>query len=248
MATIWRRVDNSLPNETVMFRDEEEVVGVNHRLAAALSFANGENPELEFKRDPSNSADPNAIKIIGHYTLRGLRKSAHIGFVSKDVARLIVVYADDQMLYPNLKVIWQGDDNKKYLLIKYDILQKVAPAAAAIFEDPNVPARKEYLPEDYDKSFEWWMRRSQNGGQFPYVCPSCGTLVPIRKRIVVSKRSCPKCKESIELATIDFLVEDSEKDRLDTIKKESDCGCTVLITIGMSLVSGAIAACYLVFA
>ena len=236
MGTIWRRESTPLPDGIVLYREDEEVIGVNHRLSVAFSFAKGQNPELEFERDSKNPVDQNAIKIVGKYTERGIRKSAHIGFVSKDVARLIAVYAEGAVLSPNLKLIWQGDERKEYLLIKYDIWQYQNKELAN--QQIDSPARKLYLPVDYDQAFAWWCGRPQNGGQFPYVCLTCGTMVPIRKRIVVSKRNCPKCHEPITLGTIDFLLKDSEEDRLAHIRKECGCGCLVLITTGIGTLSG----------
>ena len=137
-------------------------------------------------------------------------------------------------LKPKLKVIWRGDNKTDYILIKFDILH--FPERQEVFEGtPGANSRvpTHYKPIDHQAAFEWWKSRAQNS-LFPYVCPSCGTVVPLRNRIVVSKRRCPKCSEEISLTKIDAILDISESDRQQKIQSQSGCGCVILLVTAIS--------------
>ncbi len=230
----------ALPDGSSLWREDEQVAGILHHLKAATAFARGADPKIHFQRDPDNSHDPNAIKVIGTFQQDGTRISAHIGFVSADVARLITVYADGMKLRPNLKLIWRGDERPDYLLVKFDILLYPDVGRTGVgLKRSESQESSVYKPVDYEAAFDWWQSLPRNSGMFPYVCPNCGTLAPLRKRVVVSKRRCPKCREDISLARIDALLDGLEADRQKKIQSQSGCGCLILLATALYASSAA---------
>jgi hypothetical protein len=79
-------------------RNHLKVAGIQNYYGAALRFAlgavdcdqNSERHGLDLEREPENSYDPNAIKVIGWWRT----SRVHIGYVPKDYAGFYAKIAD----------------------------------------------------------------------------------------------------------------------------------------------------------
>ena len=110
------------------------LVGVSFRKDDSLRFANSQNQSLELEREPDNSHDKNAIKVIG-VSKRG---RAFIGYVPKDVAAQVVRSGMYETLRPRLGRIYEGRNSNPdfpgpYLEINIQILGQKGNKAQ--FED-----------------------------------------------------------------------------------------------------------------
>lgn len=231
MGTLFQESDTSLPEGSSLWRSEEEVAGIQYHLAAAIAFSKGDGKRLEFQRDPRNAHDQNAIIILGIYEYGSRRVSVQIGFVSADLARLIATYEHGSQLSPRLRLIWRGDQNESYFLIKYDILLNAHSASNETH--PGVPptesfVRDNFRPVNYQEAFDWWQARKA-GYEFPYVCPNCGTEIRLRKRVVTSRRRCPQCNENVSLANIDSQLDHMQPGRIKV--QQGGCGCGIFCAI-----------------
>jgi hypothetical protein len=99
------------------------LVGVTFRKDDALRFANSQNQSLELEREPDNSHDKNAIKVIG-ISKRG---RGFIGYVPKDVAAQISRSGMYDTLRPRLGRVYESasydsDFGGPYLEINLQIL------------------------------------------------------------------------------------------------------------------------------
>ena len=83
---------------------------------------------------------------------------------------------------------------------------------------PPPPAPPPPKPTDYPTAFVWWRDRSEDH-KFPFPC-QCGVVVPLRQRVVLSKRVCPGCGREITIADIDACLDASEYNRKRTIWHE----------------------------
>lgn len=102
---------------------DEEVAGIQHRLAEARAFAAGRNLELLLEREPSNRHDPNAIKVVGVYKGWFFTHRVHIGYVPADIAKVVTERGDFDQLRPRLKNIWWGGKARDYIIVRFDILE-----------------------------------------------------------------------------------------------------------------------------
>lgn len=93
-----------------------EVAGVTFRKDDALRFARGSNQELTLEREPNNTHDKNAIKVIG----KSSGWDYFIGYVPKDIAAQIIETELFNRVKPRLMRIYQGTEN--YLEIHFQII------------------------------------------------------------------------------------------------------------------------------
>lgn len=84
-----------------------EVAGVHHRIEAAQHFMDGQNHSISLERELNNIHDKNAIKING---TNGL-KSVHIGYVPKDLAKILVDGQWLDKINTRLMYAWVGYQN-----------------------------------------------------------------------------------------------------------------------------------------
>jgi hypothetical protein len=82
--------EQEIPEGLQIFAERLEVAGVSFRKADATAFALSKDGWLEFEKEPGNSHDRNAIRIIG--CSKGFlgTKRRFIGYVPKQFSKMIV--------------------------------------------------------------------------------------------------------------------------------------------------------------
>ena len=82
--------EQKIPEGFQIYEERLEVAGVKIRKDEAIAFAESNNRWLELERDEGNKHDKNAIKVIG--CSKGFlgTKRRLIGYVPKNVSKLIV--------------------------------------------------------------------------------------------------------------------------------------------------------------
>lgn len=100
--------DQKIPDGLQIFEERLEVAGVSFRKSDAASFAESGNGSLELERDQSNKHDKNAIKVIGCNEGFFGTKRRFIGYVPKDVAKLIVTNGFWGKIQPRLLKTYVG--------------------------------------------------------------------------------------------------------------------------------------------
>jgi len=100
--------DQEIPEGFQIFEDYLEVAGVSFRKGDATSFAKSGKKWLELERDNGNVHDKNAIKVIG--CCKGFfgTKRRFIGYVPKDVAKLVVTNGFWDQVQPRLLKTYIG--------------------------------------------------------------------------------------------------------------------------------------------
>lgn len=93
-----------------------DVSGISFRKDDAIRFAKGTNLELELEREPFNTHDENAIKVIG----KASGKRYFIGYIPKELSEQIAETGLFESIAPRLDRIYQGSDG--YLEIKIQII------------------------------------------------------------------------------------------------------------------------------
>jgi hypothetical protein len=96
------------------------IAGVNNYAADAITFVNSKSKYLEFAREPNNKFDENAIAVIGYSKGLLFSKRRVIGYVPKEVAKIIVDLGLDSQVIPRLERIYVGQ--KGYIDIEFQIL------------------------------------------------------------------------------------------------------------------------------
>ncbi|MFZ2168318.1 MAG: HIRAN domain-containing protein [Methylococcaceae bacterium] len=101
--------DKEIPEDLQIFEERLEVAGVNFRKEDASAFATAKNGWLELERELGNKHDPNAIKVIGcNKGFFGIKRR-FIGYVPKEVSRLIVEGRYLNQIRPRLLRTYKGD-------------------------------------------------------------------------------------------------------------------------------------------
>jgi len=129
-----------IPKDYQIFSGSE-VAGVTFRKDDALRFARGSNQELRLEREPNNTHDKNAIKVIG----RSSGRDYFIGYVPKEIAAQIIETELFNRVKPRLMRIYEGTEN--YLEIHFQIIgPKVDKKQfdAYITNQPANPSQKDY--------------------------------------------------------------------------------------------------------
>jgi hypothetical protein len=112
-----------IPEGMRILAGDEEVAGVNHRLANAKRFAKGRKHELSFEREPHNNHDPNAIKVVGIFQGWFFTHQVHIGYVSATLAKVIAERNLFAQIRPRLKNIWLGGRVRDFIVVRFDIVE-----------------------------------------------------------------------------------------------------------------------------
>ncbi|MBE0615159.1 MAG: HIRAN domain-containing protein [Burkholderiales bacterium] len=95
-----------IPKGFQIFNARLSVAGIQHRRDDARRFADDSDQTLALEREPENTHDANAIKVMG--VTRGTRR--FIGYVPKEVAEQIVGSALADVVQPRLERIWRTDN------------------------------------------------------------------------------------------------------------------------------------------
>jgi len=112
--------DQEIPAGFQIFEDRLEVAGVSFRKGDAASFAASKNGWLELERGHGNKYDKNAIRIIGCSKGFFGTKRRFIGYVPKDIAKMIVEGGFWGRIQPRLLKTYVGDSG--FVEILFQIL------------------------------------------------------------------------------------------------------------------------------
>jgi TM2 domain-containing membrane protein YozV len=106
-----------------IFEARLEVAGVVHRKEAALRFARGDGQALKLQSEPSNRYDRNAIRVIGVWSdSSGREKNTHVGYLEKDLAKLLTQNDYLSRVLPRLESIFLGGHSDGWVGIYFQIL------------------------------------------------------------------------------------------------------------------------------
>lgn len=112
--------EQDIPEGFQIFEDRLEVAGVSFRKEDAAAFAGAKDVWLELEREPGNKYDINAIKVIGCSKGFFGTKRRFIGYVPKEVSRVIVEGGYCGQIRPRLLKTYVG--NQGYVEILFQIL------------------------------------------------------------------------------------------------------------------------------
>jgi hypothetical protein len=127
--------------------DDARVKGVWYRIEDALKFCFGVEQKLEFVVDPSNPHDSNAIRIYGHFLYKGERRTVLLGYVDRDMARIITQNRLQFIVYPVLKSIYVSDYTDRVHIYYRIFYAKDMSAAHHTYVYPGVPDTYEEIPD-----------------------------------------------------------------------------------------------------
>ena len=111
--------EQPIPEGYRIYEERLDVRGVQHRRADAISFARARGQWLEFEREPRNTNDLNAIKVLGCWRGFFFTKRKHIGYVSRETAARVVETAVSDVR-PRLLKTYVGHDG--YVEIEFQII------------------------------------------------------------------------------------------------------------------------------
>ena len=112
-----------IPDEYQIFEQRLEVVGIQHRKKAAQRFATGNQQRLKLKPEPSNEYDPNAISVIGVWKdSSGQERTAHIGYLNKNLARVLTRSGYAQRVLARLESIFQNERDNTWIGVDFQLL------------------------------------------------------------------------------------------------------------------------------
>ena len=112
--------EQEIPDGLQIFEERLEVAGVSFRKDDATAFATTKDGWLELERELGNKYDPNAIKVIGcNKGFFGIKRR-FIGYVPKEISRLIVEGKYLDQIHPRLLKTYIGD--RGFVEILFQIL------------------------------------------------------------------------------------------------------------------------------
>jgi hypothetical protein len=113
-----------IPDGYQIFEKSLEVAGVTHREKACERFARGQQQSLRLEPEPSNRHDKNAIRIIGVWIdSSGKEQSTRVGYVDRDVAKILTQHGYVPSVLPRLKSIFPMESRDHvWVGISYQIL------------------------------------------------------------------------------------------------------------------------------
>lgn len=104
--------EQEIPDGYMIFEERLEVAGIQFQKNAAISFSqNTEGCWLEFEREEDNKYDKNAIKVIGCRKSFFGNKRHFIGYVPKEISRLIVEGGYLKIVKPRLLKTYVSDND-----------------------------------------------------------------------------------------------------------------------------------------
>lgn len=124
--------EQEIPDGYEIFEERLEVSGIQYRKNDALAFATKtDGIWLEFEREENNKYDRNAIKIIGCSKELFVAKKSFVGYVPKEIAKLIIEGGFWEQVKPRLLKIYVGKQDFVEILFqllgpkgkKYDFKQ-----------------------------------------------------------------------------------------------------------------------------
>ena len=112
--------EQDIPEGFQIFEERLEVAGVGFRKEDAAAFASAKDGWLELQRDHGNQYDRNAIKVMGCNKGAFGIKRHFIGYVPKEVSKLIVEARTLDQIRPRLLKTFVGD--RGFVEILFQIL------------------------------------------------------------------------------------------------------------------------------
>jgi hypothetical protein len=107
------------------------VAGISHRKDDVIAFVEGKGHRLEFRAEPRNPQDRNAIKVFGVSKGWLFWRKRHIGYVPTEVAQEIADAGLIKKIALHLDRIWVGgkDDghDDTVISIRFDLLVPKLP-------------------------------------------------------------------------------------------------------------------------
>lgn len=98
-----------IPEGYRIFFKEFDLAGAGFRKSEIGKAFSGKQVELALEPEPGNKHDPNAIKVVAHKKGFFRTKTLHIGYVPKEIAKVIADKNLNIDLLPRPKEIWVGD-------------------------------------------------------------------------------------------------------------------------------------------
>ncbi len=183
-----------------------EVAGINHRLDAAVAFAQAEGQYLTLDPEPTNAHDSKAVKVLGWAERSGIHESYFVGYVPKELAE-----AMPPAYQPRIKNVWLGGYHKPVVYIRFDLLVPKGPKepkqkrprrqrkVSAPVERPPL-LQQPYLSERPPNRTYCEKCKAAHSG---FDCPMCGNTHPgggainscgyCNTSYRESRRRCPTC-------------------------------------------------------
>ena len=112
--------DQEIPEGFQIYEDRLEIAGLSFRKADAISFVKAGKKWLELEREIKNKHDKNAIKVIGCSKGLFTIKRRFIGYVPKDVSKLVVENGFWGQIKPRLLKTYTGSGG--YVEILFQLL------------------------------------------------------------------------------------------------------------------------------
>lgn len=97
------------PDDHQIYANSMEVMGLSRQKTAATRFVQGRDPRLEFEREPTNPVDPHAIKVFGCWHGWFREKREHIGYVPREVAKVVADLGVFDVIRPRLARTYLND-------------------------------------------------------------------------------------------------------------------------------------------
>lgn len=132
----YHLAEQEIPEGLQILEERLEIAGVDLRKEDAAAFATAKDAWLELDPDPGNKHDRNAIKVIGcNKGFFGIKRR-FIGYVPKEVSRVIVEGTYLDQIRPRLLRTYVGD--RGFVEILFQILGP---------KEKNTSFAKQLLPE-----------------------------------------------------------------------------------------------------
>ena len=112
--------EQEIPSGFQIFEDRLEIAGVSFRKKDAAAFAKSKQPWLELEREQENKYDENAIRVLGCNKGFLGTKRRFIGYVPKEIAKMIVDGGFWGKIHPRLLKTYVGDSG--FVEILFQIL------------------------------------------------------------------------------------------------------------------------------
>jgi len=112
--------EHPIPNGYQIYAELLEVKGITSKKKHARRFAKANRKWLELEADPHNEYDKNAIEVVGCWeSLFGIKRRS-IGFVPKEVSKLIAEKGFSDRVLPRLYKTYLGDSG--FVEVEFQLL------------------------------------------------------------------------------------------------------------------------------
>jgi hypothetical protein len=90
-----------------------KVAGVTRagRSRVVNEFLLGDEQRITLRPEPSNPVDPNAIAVVGHWTVEGIQKDAQLGYLPREAAQKCIDLLRQGKMEPTIAVLYLPHEN-----------------------------------------------------------------------------------------------------------------------------------------